>query len=345
MLLTGATGLLGAHLLSSLAARTAAHVVCLVRAPSGEVAAARVRQTLARYRIPAVDPARWSALPADLGAPDLGLGEGLRALEIEVDALVHAAAVVSWLLPYEALRAPNVLGTSALLGLSVRGRIKPVHFVSTVSSAPADGDESSVLSFARARAGGGYGLTKWVAEQLVRGAMDRGHPAAVYRPAMITGHSRRGLGNRDDYVHRYLRACVRSGRYLDAPDERLDMTPVDFVADGIVALMAARPEGGATHHLSNLEGVDARPYREVGRAIAASGRPCAPCGYDEFRAAAVIAPGSPLSALASYFPEAGFALHMGPWPSTRTRADLAALGVSCGPIDAGRIALTLEGLD
>lgn len=343
VLLTGATGFLGAHLLESLAARTGAHVICLVRAPSGEAAAERVRETLARYAIPGLAPGRWTAVSGDLAAPGLGLPEGrFRELAGQADAILHAGAVVHWLAPYEALRAPNVLGTLELLRLAMTARRKPFHFVSTISTAPPDGDESSRLSLPQARAGGGYGLAKWVAEQLVSRAAERGHPAAIYRPAMITGHSRRGLGNPDDYVHRYLRACVQSGSYLDAPGERLDMTPVDFVADGIVALLQARPLGGATHHLSNLD--RSMTYAELGRAIAGAGFPCVPVRYPEYRAAVVGAPTSPLRPLASYFPEGGFSLHMGPWPSARSRESLAALGVVCPPADGSLVALYLAGL-
>jgi fatty acid CoA ligase FadD9 len=341
VLLTGATGLLGAHLLESLLARTAAHVICLARASNDEAAAARVRGALARYGIPAPDPGRWAALSADLGAADLGLDAArLRALEADTDAVLHAAGVVSWFLPYEAMRAANVLGTRALLDFSARGTVKPVHFVSTISAAPADGDEGSALSLTEARCAGGYALSKWVAEQLVRRTMSARRPAAVYRPAMITGHSRRGIGNPDDYVHRYLRTAARAGVYLDSP-QRLDMTPVDHVADAIVALMLAEPEGGGTHHITNVE--RSLTYEEIGQAIGAAGHPCRPVSYAAFRAAA-LAKGSPLAPLAAYFPEEGFVLHTGPWPSEQSRSALAALGVVCPAVDAATIARELAGM-
>ncbi|MFT3770844.1 MAG: thioester reductase domain-containing protein [Minicystis sp.] len=343
VILTGATGLLGAHLLESLVSRTEARVVCLVRAPSDVAAADRVRTTLARYAIPSPAPARWTAIAADLATPRLALTAArFDDLAAHADAVLHAGATVSWLHAYEALRAPNVLGTNTLLELALRVRTKPFHFVSTISTAPARGDESSVLPLSDARAGGGYGLSKWVAEQLVRRAGERGHPVAVYRPSMITGHSERGLGNPDDYVNRYLRACVQSGRHLDAAGERLDMTPVDFVADGIVALMAARPEGGSTHHLTNID--QSLTYTDLGRALANAGYTSSPAGYAEFRNSAVKTSDSPLRALAAYFPEAGFGLRMGPWPSARTRAALATLGVVCPRVDDRLVAAYLAGL-
>lgn len=343
ILLTGATGLLGAHLLEALVARTSARIVCFVRAGSDEAAAERVRVTLARHEIPCPDAARWSALAGDLAAPRLGLDDAAwSALAASVDAILHAGATVSWLQAYEPLRAPNVLGTRELLRLAKTATLKPFHFVSTISTAPADGPETAQLPFEQARAGGGYGLTKWVAEHLVRRVGERGHPVAVYRPAMIAGHSRRGPGNPDDFVNRYLRACVQSGHFLDSSRERLDMTPVDYVAESIVALMAAHPEGGATYHLTNVD--QSMTYAALGDAVARAGFPCVASDYASFRAAAVRPAESPLRPLAAYFPEQAFALHMGPWPSEQTRAALAQLGIVCPAVDHRLIAAYLAAL-
>jgi thioester reductase-like protein len=249
---------------------------------------------------------------------------------------------VSWLQAYEALRAANVLGTRELLRLAKITRARPFHFVSTISTAPAAGDETSRLPFAQARAGGGYGLTKWVAEHLVRRAGEGGHPVAIYRPAMIAGHSRRGPGNPDDFVNRYLRACAGSGHFLGSSSERLDMTPVDHVAEGIVALMAASPEGAPTYHLTNVD--HSMTYADLGLAISRAGFPCISSDYASFRAAVVRPLESPLRPLAAYFPEQGFALHMGPWPSEATRAALALRGVVCPSVDDRLIAAYLAAL-
>jgi fatty acid CoA ligase FadD9 len=342
VLLTGATGLLGAHLLEDLVQRTGAHIVCLVRAPDAAAAAERVRSTLAAYRIPALDPGRWSVIAGDLASPRLGLDDATwAALGDEIDAVVHAGASVNWINVYQKLREPNVLGTLALLELAAARRRKPFHYVSTIGTAPVDGDETTSLSFDQACSGSAYGLTKWIAEQLVRRAGEAGHPVTVHRPGMITGHSTRGFGNADDYVHRYLRACLRYGRYLDRP-ERLDMTPVDYVSRAIVALLLDAPGGGGAHHLCNVD--QSMTYAELGRALIEAGAQCEPADYATFRAAAVQPKDSPLRPLAAYFPESGFSLGTGPWPSSATRARLATLSVRCPVIDAPLIARYLDGL-
>jgi hypothetical protein len=85
-------------------------------------------------------------------------------------------------------------------------------------------------------------------------------------------------------------------------------------------------------------------YAEIGRALIEAGVKCHPADYAAFRAAAVQPKDSPLRPLAAYFPESGFALGTGPWPSSATRARLASLSVRCPVIDAPLIARYLAGL-
>ena len=326
VLLTGATGFLGVHLVEALLARGVA-VTCLVRGEPARLAAA-----LARYRVPlAVDGDRVRIISGDLAAPGCGI-EG--ALD-DIDAIVHAGAVVSWLASYHALRPANVLGTRALLELAAARGIA-MHHVSTISTCPLGGGEDARLSFEAALAGTPYGLSKWIAEGMALRARAAGLPVAIYRPAMISGHATRGTGNPDDFVSRYLAGCRELGRYLDR-DERQDMTPVDFVADAIAALVVA--EARATYHLVNVD--QSMSFAAIGRAIAAAGHAVAPASYDEFRALLHDRKDSQLHPLLAFFPER-FALGSGPWPCADTLAQLAPLGVVRPAIDDAMIARYLR---
>lgn len=325
VLLTGVTGLLGVHVLESLVARTRATVRCLVRASSDEEATARVRAALARYEIPSLDPSRWTALRADLATPSMGLDAAMSdALSRECDAVVHCAAAVNWLTAYGALRAPNVLATRELIDLCRTHTIKPLHFVSTISTAPSTGDEETFLSLDAVARAGGYAASKWVAEHLARRARAEGAPVCIHRPGLITGHSARALGNPTDFVHRYLAACRRYGVALDR-QEVLDMTPVDYVADAIAVSVCDPASLGRVLHLCNVEG--SMSFAALGRSLAESA-PCELVDYATFCARAVFVEDSPLRPLASYFGER-FTLGSGPWPSRATRAWLAERGVVC----------------
>ena len=99
VLLTGATGFLGAHLLGTLLEETDAEVLCLVRdrGSDGE-SQRRVRRSLERYRLwDDTFDGRVHTVTGDLSQPSLGLAADVRAtLESAVDAIYHAAADVDW---------------------------------------------------------------------------------------------------------------------------------------------------------------------------------------------------------------------------------------------------------
>jgi thioester reductase-like protein len=219
------------------------------------------------------------------------------------------------------------------------GRVRPLHYVSTISTAPAAGDETTMIDERSALASSPYALSKWIAEQHVRRAAAAGLPVAIYRPALIAGHSVSGRGNRDDFLHRYMAGVAEMGMYLDLEDAIVDMTPVDFVARAIVALLEHAPLGNAGAHAYHLANVDqSMSYARLGRSLVAAGVRAEPATYDRFRAALLAAPTSRLAALAAFFPPTGFALGSGPWPCARTVAALADLGVIRPPVDDALIA-------
>lgn len=323
--LTGATGLVGAHVLEALLRERAVRVRCLVRASDDEEARARIEATLSLYAITGLDPSRWSASPA---------------LPERVDAIVHCAAAVNWLSTYEAVRASNVELTLAILALAARCDAE-LQYVSTVSTAPSDGDELSFLSIERASQQSGYGASKWVAEALVRRANDQGFRAAIHRPGLVTGDSVRGLGNRDDFVHRYLAACAKYGVAIDS-DRVLDMTPVEYVGRAIARSLGDPESIGRVVHLNNVRG--SMSFRALARGMSALGVSCELVDYETFRARAVQPAESPLRALSSYFTSAGFYLGSGPWPDAASRAWLGARGVECPVITERVLRVYLQGI-
>jgi thioester reductase-like protein len=257
VLLTGATGFLGAFLLDELLERTSAEVVCLVRAADAERGLQRIRANLANYGLKASEfDARVVALPGDFSQPLLGLTPAqFGKLAERVDAIYHNGADVNLGLPYDALRATNVFGAQEILRLACHTRLKPTHFVSTFTVLATSGARGQVVheSDPLPDCGEllhGYSQTKWVAERLIAEARSRGAPVSIYRPGHITGHSRTGASNTGDLLHSILLACWRLG---SAPSRGgdLDLTPVDYVSQGIVEL-SLRPEClGGTYHLTN----------------------------------------------------------------------------------------------
>ncbi|MFF3868149.1 type I polyketide synthase [Micromonospora sp. NPDC001898] len=262
VLLTGATGFVGAFLCAELARQTSAEIVCLVRAASPEEGTERLHTVLTSYGLPAPPAHRLRVVPADLARPRFGLAPAdFDALADEVDAIYHCGAWVNFVRPYRSLKATNVRGTEEILRLATRGRPTPVHHISTLAvlaGAVADGatqineDDPLPPPVGHDTA---YSQSKWVAERLIGLARDRGVPVSVYRAGAVLGDSRTGATNREDYVTKVIQGCVELGL---APTRRYAFAAatVDYVARTVVAL-SLRPETtGGTFHTVNPDPLD-----------------------------------------------------------------------------------------
>ena len=258
LLLTGVTGFLGAFLLRDLMRNTSATVHCLVRGADETDALRRVRENLDWYQVwDEIDTSRLSIVVGDLGEPGLGLSEErFDELARQVDAVYHAGATVHWLRSYRELKAANVSGTQEILRLAARHRTVPVHYMSTVGVFAGASDDGTPLRPTHPTGPAealpsGYLRTKWVAEQTVELARERGLPVSVYRIDVISGDQRNGACQTRDFVWLSLKGIVQA---RSAPSARggFHLVPVDYASSAIVEL-SGRP-AGQTFHIYN-------PYR------------------------------------------------------------------------------------
>lgn len=250
VLLTGASGFLGAYVLAELVSRTSAEIVCLVRAGDSLEAMERIRHNLATYELE-VPLERVRALAGSLEAPLLGLSAtDYTRLAEEVDCIYHVAADVNFLPAYEKLRSANVGGLLAMLRLAASGIPKPIHHVSTYSVFNASDYAGCTLAREESLFGTGEGFrrgypaSKWVAERIGDLARQRGWTIASYRAGLLSGDQRHGRG-KDDMLSLNLATCRELGVAQDL-DFLMHLTPVDYAAAALVEI-ARRPAQGHYH--------------------------------------------------------------------------------------------------
>ncbi|KAI9205214.1 male sterility protein-domain-containing protein [Polychytrium aggregatum] len=268
IVLTGATGFLGAFLVFELAHKfPRAKINCLVRAPTEQAAIDRIINTAQKL---VLDPSQRAFLDHNLKSRLVGLcgnlsqdkwglsDERWKEISEETDMIVHNGAEVHWLFDYDRLRGPNVLGTATALRLATTHHLKPLHYISTIGTIPMAKKADKPLEekiYSAWNISGGYGQTKWVSEQLVNKARSRGVPATIIRPAVIAGDSQYGVSNSDDYIWRYVKGCIQLGV---APSHAtlvtMTMDPVDHVAK-VVAEIAGSEEALSkfVFHISDSE--------------------------------------------------------------------------------------------
>ncbi|MEG5139394.1 MULTISPECIES: non-ribosomal peptide synthetase family protein [unclassified Microcoleus] len=260
ILLTGATGFLGAFLLRDLLQQTQAEIYCLVRSADAESAKKRIQSSLESYLIwDESSSDRIIPIAGDLSQPLFGLSEErFRVLASKIDVIYHNGAFVKFTYPYSVLKPANVLGTQEVLRLAGQSKLKPVHLISTISVFSAMGEsgiklvrEEDALTPGESLKGA-YTQTKWVAEKLVEVARDRGIPVSIYRPGRISGDSQTGACNPSDLLYSLIAGCVQLGCAPD-DDKVMNVAPVDYVSRAIVHLSIQKELLGKTFHLVNTQ--------------------------------------------------------------------------------------------
>ena len=259
VLLTGATGWVGAHLLAELLRGTRAEVVCLARGGPAQSARDRV---LARLRQVAPDAdARWlprvRVLAGRLDAPAFDLSpEDWADLGQRIDRIYHLAASLNLGLDYAAHRRHNVLPLLELLHLAGSTRIKPVFVLSPAAVCRRVlGGRVQVLGQARVHEGAeglasAYAQSKWVAEQLCWAAAQRGLPVRLYRCSHALPAAGTGLAPGHDSHLIALRAAALAG-VRPPGSARLHGLPVDALCRALLGDSLQRPGQSAVVHLEH----------------------------------------------------------------------------------------------
>lgn len=247
ILLTGATGFLGTHVLEGLSRELPeAQVVCLVRAADPEAGKARIIATREKFAFPGDLPQNVRVEVGSLDKPRLGLSlEVYQDLCQCVDTVVHTAALVNFGCDYDTSRGPNVVGAHNIALFVQESSVpKALHFVSSNGVYPMGGatarhceEDTDILGW-EDELENGYDQTKWVAERVFQKVQSFGYPISIYRPGNIGGNSNTGALGDQDFQGLIWRACIEVGAFPDLPKERLWMfesTPVDTIANFIVA--------------------------------------------------------------------------------------------------------------
>lgn len=219
VLLTGATGFIGAHLLESLAANF--EVSCLVRASDPGLARKRLEQTAQKFGLK-FDHAHIEPLCGDLADQGaLTSASARQVLERGIDVVVHAAGVTNFLGDYASHAPVNVEGTQQALRFASKSRGGRFLFIGSAS--------------ARNDAGAsGYDRSKWMAESLVEQARTRGLQTTSYLVGEAMPDTRRGIANDKALAHALFQCAVVLGMVPHSLAE-IDFTPINQIVSLVVA--------------------------------------------------------------------------------------------------------------
>jgi len=274
---TGSTGYIGAHIAADLLESHNDRLNLLVRARDqhdGEVRLWRALQLHMDFaRFHDFLTSRIRVFRGDLTERQFGLDEDdYRELVASTDSIIHCAASLNRMSEKSCLNV-NLRGTLEVIQLAARARdahgLRRFSHISTVAVAGQRSNEvvteDTAIGWSRSDYDP-YARTKKFCEHMIRELLPD-VPCTIFRPSIVLGHSHRAATTQFDMVKAFVFLAglpVLPFR----PSDRIDIVPVDFVADAIVTLHQKEKPAHEIYHLSS--GTDAQTFRELTGALAAA---------------------------------------------------------------------------
>ncbi len=265
--ITGATGFLGTQIVRRLIKKENCDVMVLVRGKNDVDAYRHLSRALWEWpelmaeigRSEKVDKSlpgsRVHIINGDIFKERLGLKkEQYNDLIHKITHVIHSAADIRLNASLEELRRINVQGTVNLLKLAVDAhKHHGIKRFSHVSTAYVAGGQKGVVYEDKLSSAHGfmsnYERSKYEGELEVRNS---DLPISIFRPGMIVGDSETGYVKTFNTVYVLLRHYLNGQlRFLPvSPDVKINLVPVDYVADAVSNLTFDQCTEGMTFHLT-----------------------------------------------------------------------------------------------
>ncbi|HKS67121.1 MAG TPA: SDR family oxidoreductase [Candidatus Acidoferrales bacterium] len=273
--LTGSTGYIGAHVAANLLAGHSDPLNLLVRARDLQEARERLWRALQLHmdfeRFESLLQSRIRVFLGDITSTEFALGNDEYARLVKTtDSVIHCAASLNRKSEKSCLNV-NLRGTLEVIQLAARARdhhgLRRFSHVSTVAVAGRRADEvireEAAIDWSLSDYDP-YARTKKFCEHMIRELL-AGIPFIIFRPSIVLGDSRRPETNQFDMVRAFVFLAGLPVLPF-SPGDKIDIVPVDFVADAIASLHQKPNPAHDTYHLSS--GVDSETFAALTDALA-----------------------------------------------------------------------------
>ncbi|KAL8989013.1 MAG: hypothetical protein Q9177_002006 [Variospora cf. flavescens] len=243
VLLTGATGSVGVHILARLLQQADVHqIFCPVR---GSDCIPRLQGLMQTRGLPISGlMSKVVVLPSNLDRLDLGLSpQDYGSLAAQLTHIIHCAWPVNFQIHLQSFE-PHIAGVRNLLQLSLASqKSQPARFMFCSSITASIGSQARHTRIPESPVRHlwdcsrlGYGRSKLVAESVVEAAVEKADAAAtILRIGQVTGDQKHGIWKDTEMIPMIIRSGLRM-RALPALQWDCQWLPVNTLADVILDL-------------------------------------------------------------------------------------------------------------
>lgn len=266
LLLTGATGFLGIHILIYILKNTSMDVFCIVRGESHESCKAKLFSILKFYQSGELNHQmkdRIKILKGDISLELFGLSnKKYSELASKIGAIIHTAAIVKHFGDYKEFENINVHGTINIIKFAEKFNKKLAH-VSTISVSGTHlkyDSKNNVFTENDFYIGQNYDenvyvKSKFEAENEIFSAIKRGANVYLFRVGNLTGRFSDGVFQkniRENRFYNVLRTLILSEVIpISFKEIKFEFTPIDLCSKALVGLFFEASLNGGVFHLYN----------------------------------------------------------------------------------------------
>ncbi|KAK3722537.1 hypothetical protein LTR37_002529 [Vermiconidia calcicola] len=248
VVLTGATGALGTHVLDQLRRHEAVHkIYCLVRGSDVHAATERINKALRERELSCLDASssgKVVVLQAKLRDSKLGLEDRIyRQMALEATIIMHLAWSVNFRMKLRSFVRDSISSVQNLMNLALASPQKTCPrfaFCSSVASVMAHSQSpvpETIIDSPSSATDLGYSQSKWVAEHICHKMSQDTRLSgrvSVFRLGQLSGDRKTGVWNSTEAWPLLLSTVGVTGTLPDLPDEIIDWLPVDIAATAMI---------------------------------------------------------------------------------------------------------------
>ena len=275
ILLTGATGFLGIHILKELYDLFPHNIYCLVRGKDFK----QKFETMLSFYFPDIDKKEFYKkvilINGDITHQGMGLSEkDYQIIQKKVKSIIHSASLVKHYGNYTEFENVNVQGTKNLITycLETSSSLSYVSTISVSGNFTYSGEAEKRFSeddffIGQDINSNVYLKSKFEAELLIQKAMKEGLKATIYRVGILTGRFLDGkfqYNIKENAFYRTLRS-IFALRFLPESvfGDYLEFTPVDLCARALVILFMKNGFSQPVFHLFNHNMIKIEEFLEL----------------------------------------------------------------------------------